>query len=273
MEQTLVEKQTTEIVLANAKKFKDCIALVSGLVTEVTFNFTGTGLEVIAMDPANVAMVILKMPKSAFLKYEGVQKFDLNIGSLKEILKRSGTEDKITLTFGEGKCEIGIISKTTKKSFMLRLIELESKEQKCPELTYTGENTMKVKDIKEALSDIAVVADEAVTFDAQANKLVLIGKGDLNNAEVEITDGIFKEQGSAKYSTEYLAKMISNVGEKVKLQLKKDYPMMISYDLEGTSLQFILAPRVGDSDDEQPKKKGKKADEAEDEIDPEESDE
>ena len=59
-----------KLVLAESKYFKDSISIISELVTEAKFNVSNNGLEMVAMDPANVAMVIFKMLSSCFTKYE-----------------------------------------------------------------------------------------------------------------------------------------------------------------------------------------------------------
>ena len=52
---------------------------------------------------------------------------------------------------------------------------------------------------------------------------------------------------SAKYSVEYLKKMIqgSKLADKVKIQFNKDYPLKLDYHtIDKVMLSFILAPRV-----------------------------
>ena len=53
-----------KLVLAEPRYFKESIAIISDLVTEAKFKATKDGLELIAMDPANVAMVIFKLLSS-----------------------------------------------------------------------------------------------------------------------------------------------------------------------------------------------------------------
>ena len=53
-----------KLTLTEAKYFKDSIAIISELVNEATFKIKPDGLEMIAMDPANVAMVIFKIVSS-----------------------------------------------------------------------------------------------------------------------------------------------------------------------------------------------------------------
>ena len=56
-----------KIKLDNATILSKSIDLISELVTEVKIKINEFGLSITAIDPANVAMVSLKIPKKAFL--------------------------------------------------------------------------------------------------------------------------------------------------------------------------------------------------------------
>jgi len=58
------------LVLADPTFLKDSISVISDLVNEARFKVTKNGLELVAMDPANVAMVIFKFLSSSFTEYE-----------------------------------------------------------------------------------------------------------------------------------------------------------------------------------------------------------
>ena len=73
------------------------IDVVSELVTEVKIKFNDFGMSITAIDPANVAMVRFKLPKSAFSQFEaGNETLGINLENLKKILKRCGTGTALT---------------------------------------------------------------------------------------------------------------------------------------------------------------------------------
>jgi len=49
------------LVIADSSLLKDSISVISDLVSEARFKISRDGLELIAMDPANVAMVVFKL--------------------------------------------------------------------------------------------------------------------------------------------------------------------------------------------------------------------
>ena len=52
--------------LDDPKLISDAIAIVSEVVTEVRIKLLEDGMSIVAVDPANVALVIFKLPKESF---------------------------------------------------------------------------------------------------------------------------------------------------------------------------------------------------------------
>ncbi|MBT4651579.1 proliferating cell nuclear antigen (pcna) [Candidatus Woesearchaeota archaeon] len=243
-----------KLVLAEPKFFKDSISIISELVTEAKFKINQDGLELVAMDPANVAMVIFKLLSSCFTQYQIDKEEDIaiNLGNLKQVLRRAKSDDVLTLETEENKLKIQLRSNTT-RSFSIPLIEVEDKEQRVPELTFPLIIETNPSILSESIEDVSVVA-ESVTLLGEKNQLVIKAEGDLSKVFIEInpdeetvitTDSVDKFK--AKYSIEYLKKMIAGgkLTNKVSLKFNNDYPLKIEYIVQDRlSLAFILAPRV-----------------------------
>ena len=244
-----------KLVLAEPKYFKDSISIISDLVTEAKFKVSNNGLEMVAMDPANVAMVIFKMLSSCFTKYEvkEAEEIAINLNNLKQILRRAKSDDVLTLeTTEDNKLKIQMKSNTT-RTFSIPTLEIDDKEQKVPELTFPMTVEMDSGLLTESVEDVSVVA-ESVTFLGEKSQLSVKAEGDLSKAFIEIkpdeqtlirtdSDDKFK----AKFSLEYLKKMIAGnkLSDKVSLHFNTDYPMKIEYKIvDRLALSFILAPRV-----------------------------
>ena len=244
-----------KLVLAEPKYFKDSISIISELVTEAKFKVGNNGLEMVAMDPANVAMVIFKMLSSCFTKYEvkEAEEIAINLNNLKQILRRAKSDDILTLeTTEDNKLKIEMKSNTT-RSFSIPTLEIDDKEQKVPELTFPMTVEMGSGMLTEAIEDVSVVA-ESVTFLGEKSQLSVKAEGDLSKAFIEIkpdeqtlirtdSDDKFK----AKFSLEYLKKMIAGnkLSDKVSVHFNTDYPMKVEYKIvDRLALSFILAPRV-----------------------------
>jgi proliferating cell nuclear antigen len=244
-----------KVVLAEPKYFKDTISIISDLVTEAKFKVKPEGLELVAMDPANVAMIVFKLLSSSFTSYE-VKKpetIGINLNSLKQILRRTKGDDILTLeTTDDNKLTIQMRSNTV-RSFSIPTLDLEDKEQRVPELNFslTIETTSTI--LSEAIEDVSVVA-ESVTFLGEKSLFLIKAEGDLSKAVIEIKPddvtaikATSEDKYKAKYSIEYLKKMVSagKLSDKVTLQFNSDYPLKLEYKVTDRLLMsFILAPRV-----------------------------
>ena len=252
---TTIGCRIMKLVLAEPKYFKDSIAILSELVTEAKFKVTTDGLELVAMDPANVAMVIFKLLSSSFTEcsVKETEEICINLNSLKQILRRAKSEDVLTLeTTEDNKLKIQLKSKTS-RSFSIPTLEIDDKEQKVPDLNFPLVIEMKSALLAEAIEDVSVVA-ESVTLLGEKGQLSVKAEGDLSKAFIEIKPDeqtIIKTESNdkfkAKYSLEYLKKMISGgkLVDNATLSFNSDYPMKLEYKIKDRLLMsFILAPRV-----------------------------
>ena len=243
-----------KLTLAEPKYLKDSISIISELVTEAKFRINKTGIELVAMDPANVAMVIFKLLATSFVEYEVTNevRLSLNLNNLKQVLRRAKPNDMVTLEVVENKLNITLKSKT-KRTFSLPIIEMDEKEQKVPELNFPLTITTDAELIVESIEDVDIVG-ESVTFIGEPDKFTISAEGDMSKALIEIPADettVIKttktEKIKAKYSVEYLKKMIAagKLVSSVSIQFNKDYPLRLDYKLvDKLMMSFILAPRV-----------------------------
>jgi proliferating cell nuclear antigen len=243
-----------KLSLAEPSYLRDSITIISDLVNEARFKITKEGIELVAMDPANVAMVIYKLLSSSFTEYELDEpvQIAINLNNLKQVLKRAKQNDMVSLSLGDNTLKIELKSNTT-RTFNLPIIEIEEKEQKIPELKFPVEINTVCSVLDEAVEDACIVA-ESLAFEADGKKLNITAEGDLSNVKIEVKEDDatkIKMDGSskirAKYSIEYLKKMIgaSKLAENVTIRFNKDYPLKLEYkEVDRLLLSFILAPRV-----------------------------
>ncbi len=242
------------LTLAEPSYLKESISIISDLVNEARFKITPNAIELVAMDPANVAMVVFKLLSSCFTEYDVKKETEIaiNLNNLKQILRRASPKDMLTIEMEENKLKIQLRSNTT-RTFSLPIIELEEKEQKVPDLRFPVTIRTASSVLNEAIADADVVG-ESVSFIAEPKKFVLQADGDLNQARIEIKEDENTkvtlngdEKIKAKYSIEYLKKMIngSKLSDEVLIHFNKDYPLKLEYKtVDKVMLSFILAPRV-----------------------------
>jgi proliferating cell nuclear antigen len=242
-----------KLTLAEPKYLKESISLISEIVTEATLKITSEAVQLVAMDPANVALVMFKLLSSSFVTYEleGPTNITLNLNNLKQVLRRVKSNDTLTLEIEENKLKITLQS-TSKRTFHLPLIDIDDKEQRVPDLSFLATIVTQSSTLIEAVDDVDVVG-ESVNFAATQDTFSISSKGDLTKASVDIpadkaTKIVCQEEGiKAKYSIEYLKKMMqgAKLADVVQIKFSKDYPLRLEYIVQNKlELAFILAPRV-----------------------------
>ena len=248
-----------KLVLNDTKYLKEPVMIISELVNEATFKVDGDKIELIAMDPGNVAMVIFKLLSSAFVEYDVSKKYDLAISleMFKQILRRAKPSDTLTLKFDEEKNRLNVLLKgETSRHFTLSLIDVDDKEQKVPSLKFPVKVSMNTLLLTEAVEDMDIISD-SVNLMIDNDMFIIQSEGNISSGRVEINkDGetdIFNEGDDSvksKYSLEYMKKIVkgAKLANSVSLYFGKDYPLKTEYKItDKLLLQFILAPRVADN--------------------------
>lgn len=243
-----------KLVLADATHFKDSISVISELVNDARFKVTKEGIELVAMDPANVAMVIFKFLSSSFAEYEvdADQELAINLANLKQILRRAKGNDVVSFEVANNKLQIQLRSEST-RTFSLPLLDFEEKQQRIPNLSFPTSISLQSSVLSDAIEDADVVA-ESVSFIAEPEKFSVQAEGDLSKALIEIKQSDVSKISSqttarirSKYSIEYLKKLIqaSKLSDEVNIFFNQDYPLKLEYKVvDKLLLTFILAPRV-----------------------------
>lgn len=243
------------LVLTDSTCLRDSISIISDIVNEGRFKIGKDCIELVAMDPANVAMVVFKLLPTAFAEYDVPKDTEiaLNLANFKQILKRAKANDILSLELSDSSKLNIALKGSNARTFSLPLLELEEREQKVPNLSFPVSISMHSTTLTDAIEDASVVA-ESVTFIAQPESFTVSAEGDLSKAHVEMPHGDetkvitnTKATVKSKYSIEYLKKMMqaSKLADSVAVHFNQDYPLKLEYKaVDKLSLSFILAPRV-----------------------------
>ncbi len=245
-----------KLTLEEPRILVDSVNVVSELVNDVIFKIDKNQIKLVAMDPANVAMVNFTLLSSAFSAYQ-VDKpvsIAINLDAFKTILRRVKPSDVLTMELDEEKHRLRIQLKSeATRTFNLALIDMEDKEHKIPELTFPVKIETLSYRFDEAVQDMDVVS-ESVALVAMKDSFVVEAESNMNDARTELhadEETTIKSPGKdpvkAKYSIEYLKKILkgAKLSNKMTLQFNKDYPLKVDYLVKDkVQLSFILAPRV-----------------------------
>ena len=242
-----------QIKLENPLLLSKVVELISALVIEVKFKIDNSGMSVVAIDPANVAMVRFFLSKDAFSQFDLDSKQEIwgvNLEDLKKILRRAGMKSSLILKREENRLNIEMSDKI-KRNFTLNLIDIKSEDKEMPTLEFSARVEINSVDLIDAVEDCAVVAD-ACSFIIENNNFIIEAKN-LNSAKSEFSGdevNIKAENCKVRYSIEYLDKFMkgSKLCEKTILNFADDHPLRMDLKIENMELNFILAPRVETED-------------------------
>lgn len=243
-----------KLTLTDTKYFTDSISVISELVNEVRLRIDKDKIELIAMDPANVAMVIFNLLSSAFAEYnvKEQKEISINLEQLKQILKRAKPSDVVSIELDEDKNKLNIkIKGESSRTFNISLLSLTDRDQKIPNLKFPVKIETNALTLNEAIEDMNIVS-ESVSLIADKTKFLVKSESKLNDATVEINSGnetkiTSDSKTQSKYSLEYLKKITkgSKLADNTVIQFGEDYPLKVEYAVKDKlSLAFILAPRV-----------------------------
>lgn len=240
----------------DATLFKNCFKAVSSLISEGTFKISEDGVELVATDPAMVAMVDLTLDREAFADYEAdEQTLGVNIEEFYTILRRANSGDTLSLELKDDENKLAItIENGSTRRFSLPLLNVdEANIPDTQDLDFTATADVASKTLDDGFGDAAIVGD-SVTINASPEGVVIQAESDSSSAEFTIADGSnalldldIEESVQAMFSLDYLNKIMKakSLSDNVTLRMGNDFPLRIEFSVpDKAGLNFVLAPRI-----------------------------
>jgi proliferating cell nuclear antigen len=227
---------------------------VGVLVDECKIHLGDTGLEIRAVDPANVGMVDLSLDASAFESYEadgGV--IGVNLVRLKDIAGMANSDQLVQLELDEQTRKLHI--SIDGLEYTLALIDPESirEEPDLPDLDLPAQIVIEGRDIDRAVTAADMVSDHIeLGVDEDAELFYVDAEGDTDDVHLElgVDDLIDLVVGPASslFSLDYLQDMNRAIPKdaEVTMELGDEFPVKLHFEIaEGNgSVTYMLAPRI-----------------------------
>jgi proliferating cell nuclear antigen len=240
--------------IVSAETLKTTLDSVSVLVDECKVHLDEDGIEIRAVDPANVGMVDLRLSAEAFESYEadgGV--IGVNLSRLEDIAGMADSGQLVELELDEETRKLHI--QIDGLEYTLALIDPDSirQEPDIPDLDLSAEVVIEGKDINRAVKASDMVSDHiALGVDAGDELFYVDAEGDTDDVHLELTTEqlIDLQAGDARslFSLDYLKDMNKAIpgDAEVTLEIGEEFPLKINFPIaEGQgSVLFVLAPRI-----------------------------
>lgn len=240
------------LVLGEAHLFKKCVDAISVLIDEAEFQLSEEGLFLKATDPSQISMIDFSLPKSAFKEYnvETSSKIGMDLSYLSQVMGRSKSKDELVIELDSENSRLNLVFKgSSTRRFSVPLIDISGSEVPNPKIDFDAIAELKAGILQDALKDAALISTHLTvgmnsdSFFIKANS----SKGELNNeskkGEVNLD---VKEECQAMYPLDYLSDMLkaASSDNDIKLHLKANAPVKISYPIGQASVTYFLAPRI-----------------------------
>jgi proliferating cell nuclear antigen len=250
----VVARATMFNAIVSADTLQDTLDSVSVLVDECKIHLEDDGLEIRAVDPANVGMVDLSLSADAFESYEtdgGL--IGVNLARLEDIAGMAGSGDLVNLELDEETRKLHISMDGLE--YTLALIDPDSirQEPDLPDLDLSAEVVIEGRDIDRAVTAADMVSDHiALGVDATDELFYVDAEGDTDDVHLELDTGdlIALTAGDAHslFSLDYLKDMNKAIPKdaEVAMELGEEFPVKLHFEIaEGLGqVTYMLAPRI-----------------------------
>ena len=227
---------------------------VGVLVDECKIHLTEDGLEIRAVDPANVGMVDLSLEAEAFESYEADGGLiGVNLVRLKDIAGMAGGDQLVHLDLDEETRKLHI--SIDGLEYTLALIDPESirEEPDLPDLDLSATIVIEGRDIDRAVTAADMVSDHIELGVEEGDELFYVAaEGDTDDVHLELGQDdlidLVTGPASSLFSLDYLQDMNKAIPKdtEVTMELGEEFPVKLHFDYaEGQgSVTYMLAPRI-----------------------------
>jgi proliferating cell nuclear antigen len=246
----------------SSQRFKDLLEALNVLSEEVEFTANPEGLAAMQMDPSHCAMFVLKMPSTAFERWDVIeeQKFTVDVTNLvKKILKNTYKDESVELSYDPDRERLDVIlrSDIARRKDMPTLANMDE-EVPQPKIFFTAHARVVLRGLVKALKDFNELS-EHTTITVENDSLTLSQRGDLGSQSTPFDkygDNLLslkcEEDTTSTFTESYLEKIVRAIqplSEVVNLELSTDMPIKIWPELDVGSLEFYIAPCIGVGDE------------------------
>jgi len=227
---------------------------VGVLVDECKIHLDDGGIEIRAVDPANVGMVDLSLDASAFESYEADGGLiGVNLVRLMDIAGMADSDQLVNLELDEETRKLHI--SIDGLEYTLALIDPESirEEPDLPDLDLAATIIIEGRDIDRAVTAADMVSDHIeLGVDEGTEVFYVKAQGDTDDVHLELNAedliDLIVGPASSLFSLDYLQDMNKAIPKdaEVRMELGEEFPVKLHFDIaEGEGeVTYMLAPRI-----------------------------
>ena len=231
---------------------RELVEVISTLVSEVKLSISKDGIDVKAVDPSHVAMLVLKVNKSAFEEFTGEPtEIGLDVEKLKEVLRLCKPGDIIDLQYDGGKNRLVLhVGKVTRHMAVVDPAGIT--DPKVPNVSPPGIAVVRMEELRQGIRGSESISDH-VTLTLDTEGFTMHSEGETDRVDMKLPkEGLkrleAKEPVRSMYPLDFFSNMVKSItsSEEITLHVGNEYPLKIEFQLAGGKGEgrFLLAPRV-----------------------------
>lgn len=257
-----------EARLEQASVLKKVVDAIKDLVQDCNFDCNDSGIALQAMDNSHVALVSMSLKAETFSPYRCDRNIALgvNLTSLTKVLRAAQNEDLLTFKAEDSPDTLNLRFESSENDrvseYDLKLMDIDQEYFGIPDTEYTATITMPSAEFRRICTDLMAMSD-SVSIEANKDGVKFSCNGDIGSGAVTLrshtnvekpTENIdieLTEPVSLTFSLKYLVNFCkaAALSGQVKIGLSPDLPVMVEYNLSGSSyLRFYLAPKIGEDE-------------------------
>ncbi len=235
-----------------SETLKGVVDVVSTLVDEAKFNIDADGMELKAVDPAHVAMVDLKVQRSAFEEFSADEtELGIDLDKIKEVLRLSRAGDIIEMEQDEAKNRLVLnVGTITRRMNLVDTAGMS--DPKVPNLNLPAKITVTSDELQKGIRAAESVSDH-IALNASPEGFEMYSEGDTDSVSLKLPKDLLisldvSEKVKSLFPLDYFSNMVRSIpaGSVVTINLGSDFPVKLEFDIADKqgSVDYLLAPRI-----------------------------
>lgn len=231
---------------------REMVEVISTLVSEVKLVVSKDGIEVKAVDPSHVAMLVLSLKKGGFEEFTGEStEIGIDVEKLKEILRLSKPGDILDLSYEGGKGKLVVtVGKLTRLMGVVDPAGIT--DPKVPNVNPPGKVVIGIDDLRQGIRGSESISDH-VTLALEPEFFTLHAEGDNDRVDLKIPKADLKtievkESVKSMYPLDFFSSMVKSItsADDVTMFVGNEYPLKLEFAIASGKgdARYLLAPRV-----------------------------
>lgn len=235
-----------------AERLKGIVNVISTLTDEAMIVFDKEGANIIAVDPAHVAMVAVSIGKGAFEEYSAKEcNVGIDFKKVKDVLRLASSGGTILMSLDDDARQLVFkVGSITRRMNTLDTSDMGGRKMPEPSLSARAEITS-TELLRGTRATEGVTDHLSVTVSEDGFELSSEGDTDASSLKVpksELQSLSANGTFSSMFPLDYFSNIVKAIpaSTNVSLEVDNDYPLYMQFQIidKEISVRYIIAPRI-----------------------------